>query len=162
MTVLSHLKSVSSKAVLNGREKKAISTSINTLQQRLNRYFRAELIEHYRFCSSARGTILPREMDERSDIDYIVVFADKSYVPSTYLNKLKKFVNYYYSSSEVYQSSPTIVLNLNHIKFELVPSIIGFWGGYKIPAPASNYSDWIDTDPNDFNQGLINKNTRHN
>src|SRR5690606_40140815 len=58
----------------------------------------------------SRGTILPRSMDEQSDIDYMVVFSDGSATPQTYLNRLKTFVEKRYGSSEIYQSSPTIVL----------------------------------------------------
>jgi hypothetical protein len=91
-----------------------------------------------------------------------VVFSDDSYQPATYLKKLKRFAQNYYVSSEIYQSSPTMVLELNHIKFELVPAIKGGWlNPYQIPAPASDYSDWIGTDPNDFNQSLIDKNKNH-
>lgn len=161
MTVLSHLKAVSSDAVLNEKEKKSISTSIQTLEQRLDRHFGKDVLERFKFGSSTRGTILPRKMDDNSDIDYMVVFSNKDFVPATYLNRLKKFVERNYSTSEVYQSSPTIVLSLNHIKFEIAPAITGFWGGYKIPAPSTDYKDWLSTDPNDFNQSLVKANTKN-
>jgi len=161
MTVLSHLKKISNSAVLSGTEKKSINTSIATLEQRLEYYFSKEISEKFKFGSSTRGTILPRNMDRSSDIDYMVVFSDDSYKPSTYLNKLKKFVDRYYSTSEIYQSSPTIVLELSHIKFDLVPAIDDVWSGYKIPASAADYLEWVSTNPNDFNQTLIDKNIEH-
>src|SRR5260370_9100413 len=49
------------------------------------------IAQHFRFGSSTRGTILPRSMDEQSDIDYMVVFSDGSATPQTYLNRLKSF-----------------------------------------------------------------------
>lgn len=163
MTVLSHLRNTSSNAVLNGTEKSSINTSIATLERRLGYYFTAsDISEKFKFGSSTRGTILPRNMDSHSDIDYMIVFSNSDYKPATYLNWLKKFVNTYYSSSEIYQSSPTIVLELGHIKFDLVPAIDDYWAAYQIPASASDYLEWVATDPNDFNQSLTDKNTNHN
>lgn len=104
-------------------------------------------------------------MDSCSDIDYMIVFDDDSYKPQTYLDKLKRFVETKYSTSEIYQSNPTIVLNLNHIKFELVPAIdkgFGSYHDYRIPAKASDINDWIPTDPNGFNDALTNKNKNNN
>ncbi|WP_328516178.1 SMODS domain-containing nucleotidyltransferase [Ralstonia pseudosolanacearum] len=64
-----------------------------------------------------------RAMDDRSDIDYMVVFSDSGATPQTYLNRLKIFVEKRYGSSEIYQSSPTIVLelraaNTSHLRIE--------------------------------------------
>ena len=67
-----------------------------------------------------------------------------------------------YSRSEIYQSSPAIVLELNHIKFELVPAIKNSWGQLQIPAKASDYNDWISTDPTTFNTTLTSANQKHN
>lgn len=108
MTVLSHLKSVSNNAVLSSTEKESINTSIATLEKRLGYYFPNEIYKKFKFGSSTRGTILPRSMDSNSDIDFMIVFNDGGYKPARYLNKLKNFVNKYYSTSEIYQSSPTI------------------------------------------------------
>lgn len=155
MSVLSYLQTRASNAVLSTDENSSINTSISTLQSRLNSHFGTKLSEHFRFGSSTRGTILPRSMDEHSDIDYMTVFAEAGYAPQTYLDRLKKFVDAYYSTSEVYQSSPTIVLKLNHIKFELVPALKGAWSGYQIP---NGTTAWQSTDPNDFNAKLTQKN----
>lgn len=156
MSVLSYLQTRASNAVLATTERSSIATSISTLQTRLKSYFPTELTEHFRFGSSTRDTILPRSMDEHSDIDYIIVFKDSGYTPQTYLDRIKRFVNYYYSSSEIYQSSPTIVLELNHIRFDLVPALKDAWGsGYQIPDGSGG---WQSTNPNDFNQALENAN----
>jgi hypothetical protein len=64
--------------------------------------------------------------------------------PQTYLNRLRRFAELKYSTSEVFQSSPTIVLSLNHISFELVPAIYNY--GYQIPSPASSWEEWMSTD----------------
>jgi hypothetical protein len=87
----------------------------------------------------------------------MVVFKEGGYTPQTYLDRLRKFVEKYYSTSEISQSNPTIVLNLNHIRFELVPALAraGKAGQYQIP---KGPSQWQDTNPNDFNSKLTSKN----
>lgn len=158
MTILSHLKNVSSNAVLSSSELDSINLSLSTLEKRLDLYFGSDIKRKFKFGSSTRGTILPRKMDSQSDIDYMVVFKNSDYKPSTYLQQIRRFVEAYYSSSEIYQSSPTIVLNLNHIKFEIVPAIESWYSGLQIPAPASDFVEWMDTDPNDFNTTLTSSN----
>jgi predicted nucleotidyltransferase len=112
MTINSYLISRASNAVLSASEQASINTSITTLKLRLNTYFGSNLSNHFQFGSSTRGTILPRKMDESSDIDYMVVFKEGGFTPQTYLNRLRKFVEFYYSSSEFKQSSPSIILEL--------------------------------------------------
>lgn len=156
MSVLNYLQTRASQAVLSTNENASINTSISTLSTRLNSYFGADLSKHFRFGSSTRGTILPRAMDEHSDIDYMIVFANGGYTPQTYIDRLRKFAEAYYSTSDIKQSSPTIVLQLNHIKFDLVPALAGYWTGvYQIP---NGTSAWRDTNPNDFNATLTAKN----
>lgn len=156
MTVNSYLTNRASSAILSSSEQDSINRSVATLQSRLNSYFGTKLTSHFRFGSSTRGTILPRNMDSHSDIDYMVVFAEGGYTPQTYLNRLRAFVDTYYSSSDIKQYSPTIVLELNHIKFDLVPALASMWGGYQIP---DGSSAWQNTNPNDFNGKLTEKNT---
>lgn len=160
MTVNSYLISRASDAVLPASEQSSINTSISTLQARMNSYFGTTVSNHFRFGSSTRFTILPRKMDSDSDIDYMVVFAESGYTPQTYLNRLRAFVDTYYSSSDIKQSSPTIVLELNHIKFDLVPALSNYFGGYQIP---DGKGGWQTTNPNDFNASLTEKNkNNHN
>lgn len=156
MSVLSYLERRASEAVLSSGETSSISTSVSTLQSRLNSYFGNNLSSHFKFGSQTRGTILPRAMDDHSDVDYMIVFSEGGYTPQTYLDRLRKFVEKYYSTSSIKQSSPTIVLELNHIKFDLVPALNGYWtGSYQIP---NGTSAWRDTNPNDFNATLTAKN----
>lgn len=160
MSVLSFLMTTASSAVLSSSEQSSIATSITTLQSRMASHFDSGVIkQHFRFGSSTRGTILPRSMDEHSDIDYMVVFSDSEYTPQTYLNRLKAFVEMRYGSSEIYQSSPTIVLELNHIKFDLVPATTTWLGGELQIANGSG--GWMTTNPNDFNATLEAKNKEH-
>jgi predicted nucleotidyltransferase len=159
MSVLSFLTNTASSAVLSSNEQSSITTSITTLQSRMGLHFDSNAIaQHFRFGSSTRGTILPRSMDEQSDIDYMVVFSDSSATPQTYLNRLKTFVEKRYCSSEIYQSSPTIVLELNHIKFDLVPATKTWIGELQIP---NGSGGWMTTNPNDFNATLEAKNKEH-
>ena len=162
MTVNSYLTKIADGSIIRNTEKQSIGVSISTIQSRLNSYFSVELENHFLFGSYARGTILPRSMDPDSDIDYMVVFNDSSCQPQTYLDKLRRFVNHYYKTSEISQSHPTIVLSLNHIKFELVPAIRDWLGELLIPAKASDFGCWTDTDPYSFNQTLVNSNKANN
>lgn len=157
MSVITYLQSRASNAVLSTMEKRTIDTSIATIKTRLEAYFGTGLSSQLRFGSSTRDTILPRSMDEHSDIDYLVVFSESGYAPQTYLDRLKRFAEKYYASSEIKQSSPSIVLQLNHIKFDLVPALKQEWwsSSYRIP---NGPSAWQDTDPNEFNKTLNEKN----
>lgn len=164
MSVKSHLDELASKLNLKQEEKDKVDKSIDTLASRLVSYFNNnELNGHFKFGSYTRGTILPRKADTYSDVDYMVIFNNpNNYKPQTLLNHLKEFVNYYYKSSEIYQSHPTIVLELNHIKFELVPAKRDSWGDIFIPSKASLFEEWMKTDPNTFNKKLSDKNGSNN
>ena len=159
MSVLIFLTDTASNAVLSSGEQSSITTSIRTLQSRMTLHFENGMIKtHFRFGSSTRGTILPRSLDEHSDIDYMVVFSDSAATPQTYLNRLKTFVEKRYGSSEIYQSNPTIVLDLNHIKFDLVPATTNWFDDLRIP---NGSGGWITTNPNAFNATLEAKNREH-
>lgn len=161
MSVNSYLTTLANSAIIRESEKLSIQRSIATLHTRLNNYFDDDVRRHFIFGSYSRGTILPRGMDSRSDIDYMVVFDDSSYRPQTYLDRLRRFVEYYYNRSEIAQSNPTIALSLNHIRFELVPATDDWFYGLRIPANASSYNDWISTNPTDFNDQLVSANQSH-
>ncbi len=161
MSVKTYLDSIASNAILKDS---SITTSIATLRARLGRYFTTnDVTNHFIFGSNTRYTMLPRRYDPQSDVDYMIVFNSTGHQPQAYLNRLKSFVEYYYTASEIKQSHPTIRLNLNHITFELVPALYNVYYGYQIPAPASNFQTWISTDPNAFNISLTekNKNNHH-
>jgi len=163
MSVNSHLENTSSELVLSYSEKQSIKTSISTLKTRLNYYFGSDIKSQFQFGSSTRGTILPRKADEKSDIDYMIVFdtSGGKYKPQTYLDKLRRFATAKYSRSEIKQSHPTIILQLNHINFELVPAIENY-SSYQIPSPSSSWQEWIYTDPKGINSKLIEKNKSNN
>jgi Second Messenger Oligonucleotide or Dinucleotide Synthetase domain len=162
MSVNTHLTDLASSLVLSSTEEASISTSINTLSSRLQSHFGNTITSQLQFGSSTRGTILPRKADSGSDVDYMVVFStsDGKMKPQTYLDRLKRFAETKYSTSEIKQSHPTVVLSLNHIAFELVPAVYEY--GYQIPSPASSWTDWISTDPSGTNQKLQDKNKSEN
>lgn len=161
MSVNSYLANLASELVLSSEEESSISSSITTLSTRINRYFGSNVDRHFQFGSSTRGTILPRKADANSDIDYMVVFntQDGKRKPQTYLDRLKVFAEKQYHSSEVYQSHPTLVLSLYHIRFELVPAVDEY--GFHIPSPGSEWMEWMRTDPSGTNAALMDKNGRH-
>ena len=163
MTVNSYLSSLASELVLSESEKDSITTSIDTLKRRLGSYFTGgEIEEKFIFGSYTRNTILPRKYDEDSDIDFMIVFDNsKKYTPQTFLNWLKKFAEYWYQTSEIYQSSPTMVLELNHIKFELVPAYKEYsWStSYYIPDGPSR---WRLTTPKEDDEKLMQCNKDNN
>ena len=56
------------------------------------------------------------------------------------------------------------MLELSHIKFELVPATQPYWWNdtYQIPAPASNYTDWMLTSPSELKKTVDDANNRYN
>lgn len=159
MSLLNFLTKTASSAVLSIHEQRSIATSVVTLEERLAQFFPDGTIKrNLQFGSSTRGTILPRSIDEQSDVDYMVVFAGATFLPATYLNRLRGFVENRYHSSKVYQDHPTIVLELDHIKFDLVPAVESFLYGLQIPGKGGK---WVATNPNDFNEKLSRKNAKH-
>lgn len=157
MSVLLHLQNTADSIKIQDSERTAIDTSIDSLSYKLGSYFN-NIESKFVFGSYDRRTILRRSKDPNSDVDYMVVFNDgSSWSPQTLMNRLKKFAEDKYSRSEIYQSSPSVVLELIHIKFELAPAYTS-WGTLYIPAPASNYSQWISTNPYTLKNALIEKN----
>lgn len=164
MSVQNHLEGTASNLVLSPTEKDSIERSISTLKSRLNHYFGSNIKEQVKFGSSTRGTILPRKADASSDIDYMIVFDNTgNYKPQTFIDRLKRFAQNQYASSEIHQSHPTVVLSLNHIKFDLVPAYKTgiIYETIYIPGPVSGYTEWISTDPNSFNSQLTDKNNSY-
>lgn len=164
MSVQTHLYQTASNLILTANEEKSIDTSISTLQKRLIGYFGTNLKSHFKFGSYTRDTILPRKVDANSDIDYMLVFDNPDGLkPQSFLNRVKNFVKAKYSTSEVHQDHPTIVLELNHIKFELIPSYKTYsWvDGFRIPSKES-WDNWIETDPIKLKAELSTKNTNNN
>jgi hypothetical protein len=167
MSVNSYLERLANNGVIRDYEKENIARSLLVLKERLDLHFTGtpsnggSISNHFAFGSFTRGTILPRSMDPHSDIDYMIVFEDSDCRPQAYLDRLRRFVERFYRTSEITQSHPTIILSLNHIRFELVPAVDTFWIGKQIPAKGSGYTEWMSTAPNDFNNELTADNKRN-
>lgn len=161
--VNSYLQKVANGALMSSQEKSGIETSITTLDKRLFEEFdNAVVSKRLIFGSYARQTMLPRWMDEKSDVDYMVVFADSNKEPQTYLDRLKRFSENRYRNSTRYQDHPTIALDLNHIRFELVPAKdASIWAGLQIPAKGAIFK-WVETSPDAFSKELDAKDQRCN
>jgi predicted nucleotidyltransferase len=158
MSVLSYLTELSSTIKISDWERNSIDISINTLSTKLGNYY-SNIESKFVFGSYDRKTILRRSKDSNSDVDFMVVFTDgNEWTPQTLMNRLKRFAEANYSKNEIYQSSPTIVLELSHIKFELIPA----WSTYNIPAPSSSFTTWIGTYPHTFKGQLNDKNKDNN
>lgn len=165
-TVNEYLTSLLSDLYVNGTEREKIKISIDAIKTRLGWYFGTpehnihEIIEKDIFGSYSRDTMLSRKYDEESDIDLMIVFEDaKDYTPQTCLNWLKKFAEYWYPNSLVKQSLPTIVIELQNIKFELVPAYRSEYGNLYI---AKDSSSWQYTDPKDLNDRMNKLNNNAN
>jgi hypothetical protein len=161
MSLNSHLTDTASRLIITQSERDVIDNHLSSLKTKLDNYFASGTFsERFAFGSFARKTLMPRKADSRSDVDYMLVFNNTSNQPSTYLKWLKDFALAKYYSSEIYQSHPTIVLELSRIKIELVPAIKSSWDDYQIPAPTNDYQTWLTTHPSAFNSKLSSKNTQ--
>jgi predicted nucleotidyltransferase len=146
-------------------ENAKILTSVTTLKTRLKSYFGNDISSVEEFGSYKRDTILPRLHDENSDVDLMIMFNHSviNVNPSTYRKRLHEFADKYYASSEAYKSKPTVVLQLNHIKYDLVPAHQEYssWRGTTTYIPESD-TGWMTTDPHGFNNELTEKNKNNN
>ena len=161
MSVNSYLDKLQDELYVNGTERDSIRRSIDAISSRLNSYFGMGKITEHKivkkeiFGSYSRDTMISRKYDERSDIDYMIVFEDaEQYNPQTCLNWLKGFAEHWYSNSIIKQSSPTIVIELEKIRFELVPAYESFGMKYI----ALNESSWQYTNPKELNDKMTNLN----
>jgi predicted nucleotidyltransferase len=148
------------------KEQIKIDASVDGIKTKLTSYFGKDLFKIIEFGSYRRDTLLPRQFDPHSDVDLMLIFnhASLDLTPGTYRTRLLKFVEEKYPRSKGYRDSPTVVLELDHINYDLVPGYeqsypIGFHN--RLFIPASN-SRWQETNPNDFNQELTTANGRHN
>ena len=149
MSVLSYLTNLSSQLVLSTDERINIGVSLGFLKTKLSNWSHSsDIQEQAVFGSYDRDTILPRKYDEGSDVDYMIVFKNPNQLqPETFRTWLKKFAEDKYTRSEIYLDYPTTVLELSHIKFELVPAIKPMWGTYMIPDNTTIFSKWQSTNP---------------
>ena len=152
MTCLQYLKYIDNRICKdNEKEIDSVESSIKNLKIHLGNWEKSdEIDEAHEFGSYTRGTKLPSCLDPSTDIDFMMVFRDVRLQPQTYLEKVREFGNKFYSRSEVYQDHPTMVIEMQKIKFEIVPSIRLYgqaYPGYQIPGPKDSPLVWMHTYP---------------
>lgn len=152
MTCLQYLKYIDNRICKdNEKEIDSVESSIKNLKIHLGNWEKSdEIDEAHEFGSYTRGTKLPSCLDPSTDIDFMMVFRDVRLQPQTYLEKVREFGNKFYSRSEVYQDHPTMVIEMQKIKFEIVPSIrlyVQAYPGYQIPGPKDSPLVWMHTYP---------------
>jgi predicted nucleotidyltransferase len=149
----------------DSEERGKIDRSIDNIFNKLEEYFDDQIDETIVFGSYSRDTILPRRYDANSDIDILVQFNTENYGklrPESYRNQLKKFAQINYASSIVLKDHPSVVLELNHIKFDLVPAYFDngfFYDSIEIP---DKNGGWMETEPDEFSRKVTKSNTKYN
>lgn len=146
-------------------EKTKIEASLKNIKSKLKQEFGDDIIAIVEFGSYNRKTNLPRAFDEQSDIDLMIVFNHDRlrWNPSTYRKHLLKFTETYFPKSISYKSSPTVVLELNYIKYDLVPAFQkeGNWFRDSVMYIPENDAEWMETDPHGFSEELEEVNAKY-
>lgn len=149
-----------------GPERPRIDASIENIKNNLYEEFGERILGIEIFGSYKRKTILPRQYDPQSDIDLLIVFDHENIGsnPSTYRKHLHQFAEQYYPRFISYKSQPAVVLELNHIKYDLVPGYTQEEGFFNITdevyIPLSD-TEWEHTDIDGFSQELEEKNREY-
>lgn len=161
-----HIQRISSELFIKygSAERIRINESVSDISKNLKGHFGNKIEDVTIFGSYSRDTILPRRYDPRSDIDILVQYDIENELlnPESYRNQLKTFAQKYYTKSIIRKSHPSIVIELNHISFDLVPAIFDkgfFFDTLEIP---SDKLEWMETNPKDFNQELTSANSKYN
>lgn len=147
----------------NDEERKRIQTSIENLKSCIYRRLPGQVEEVFPFGSWTRNTILPRKYDENSDIDLMVVFkgGNTNGQAEFYRSALRQVVDTAYPRSYVRKDAPAVKLELDFIKYDLVPAIkIGWNSQYYIPS-TNPYSEWMATMPKELDPQLVQMNIRY-
>lgn len=157
-----YLTKLSQQLIVPDSEKKKIDTSITFLKEKIWGLFQNRLADVTVFGSYDRGTMLPQAIDKDADVDILVIFKKDEFQPQTYLNQLRSFSEKTYPKSSVFPQHPSIVVELDHVRFELVPAISDkdSWSnsGLLIPAPPSKDFKWLETNPVKFKKKVLDKN----
>jgi len=144
----SYLLELSKALKFSSEKRERIDASIDYFKQKIWGQFQDRLLEVVIFGSYSRDTIICE--DDEADVDVVVIYKTREVQPDTYLKQIKTFCEEIYTRSKIYQNHPTIVIGMEHIKFEIVPSIYVSSGVVKIPAPKSKELRWINTNPKEL------------
>lgn len=145
MSINTYLEGIASKLIIKGSEKDSITVSLDTFKKRMNDYFSKHEVVNLKeikiFGSYQRDTNLPQSVDYSTDVDIMLVMDNDGATPQTYLDRVRRAVEAKYPTSQIKQSSPTVVLQMQHIVFEITPAITE-GGLYKIK---NNQNQWMYT-----------------
>lgn len=162
MDVNEYLTTLVKKLSVTKDEKEKIDNSVNYLKGKIWERFQDRLSKVEVFGSYDRGTSLSPSIDKNADVDLLIIFKTNDYQPDTFLKHLNEFAGNLYKRSDVSPDHPAITIELNHVKFELVPA---YWkervfsdDGLMIPAPRNKEIKWITTEPIEFKKQLEKKN----
>lgn len=159
MDINTYLTTLAKQLVIDPDSKKKIEISISHLKENMWGLFQDRLVEVAVFGSYDRETFI--ESDAEADVDILVNFKQKEFQPETYLKQIRELCNKKYSRSDIYPDHPTIVIDMEHIKFEIVPSYNYSSDTVKIPAPRTKELKWISSSPNDFKSKVKQKDTNN-
>lgn len=166
MDVNEYLTTLVKKLSVTKDEKEKIDNSINYLKGKIWERFQERLSKVEVFGSYDRGTSLSPAIDKNADVDILIIFKTNDYQPDTFLKHLNEFAGNLYKRSDVSPDHPAITIELNHVKFELVPA---YWkervfsdDDLMIPAPRNKEIKWIETEPQRLKEKLEAKNRKEN
>lgn len=165
MSLNSYLEKLSSNLVLSFEENERIKTSLKILKGMIEQYLTG-ILEHFCFGSYPRGTKLTHRVDSTSDVDYLIVFnKEKEVDPEELVGRLREFVEHHFTQGQIIRTSPTCIVEIQSIRFELIPAYKegNYLVNYKIPTEQVEETiEWIRTIPNEFNNYLMKFNSEHN
>jgi len=151
----SYLTELAQRLVIEPNTKEKIEVSISYLKKEVWGLFQNRLSDIVVFGSYDRETIVRTDPDK--DVDIMIVFKKNEFQPDTYLKHIKEFCENKYQRSEIYSDHPTVVLEMEHIKIELVPATYYSETAVKIPAPRSKELKWITASPREYKNKLQSK-----
>jgi len=166
MDIDSYLNKLVKQLSIDKPRRDAINNSVEVLKGKIWAEYRERISSVELFGSYDRGTELPQSIDNKSDVDILVIFKSNDFQPATLLKQLYQFADESYTRSNVLTDHPTVVIEMTKVRFEVVPAYIenSFWNGdeLKIPAPRNKELKWITTEPQKLKEKLIKKNSVEN
>ncbi len=166
MDIDSYLNKLAKQLYIDNSLRDVINNSVDVLKGKIWAEYRERINSVEVFGSYDRGTDLPQSIDEKSDVDILVIFKSNNVQPATLLKQLYQFADNSYSRSDVLTDHPTVVIEMTKVRFEVVPAYIenSIWNGdeLKIPAPRNKELKWIKTEPQRLKEKLEEKNSEEN
>lgn len=167
ISINTYLRKLSSELFIshNSRERNRINTSVSTIENRLWSFFGDKIDSIKIFGSFTRDTILPRKYDDKSDVDIMIIFDIENHSEKkvhTYRKNLRRFASHWYKTSIAKKDFPSVVIELQNLKFDLVPAIekSHWWHGDRLLIPDSD-GGWMPTEPFSFSQELSQANSTY-